>query len=321
VISAVDWVARTWADTLASVWDALLLPLLFDLGLMAYSDDLFAVFEASLIGVVEITVLVLLLRPLEAVIPVEIWRDRKLARVDIIYTVLARCGIVPLAFFFILAPIEADIESFIVDQGWVRPSLDLVIPGLMAMPVAAFLIYLVLFDFAEYWRHRFQHQFRWWWGLHSLHHSQRQMAFWCDSRNHVIDDVIGAFWVAGVATVIGTPPEHFILALIGARFVESLSHANIKWSFGRVGQYLLVSPRFHRQHHALDYPGEPFRMYDKNFAVLFPIWDILFGTAYFGKDYPATGVNDPRVDADNATGWLGQQWLGLKRMAAGLAGR
>ncbi|TAD91687.1 MAG: fatty acid hydroxylase family protein [Alphaproteobacteria bacterium] len=281
---------------------------------MAFSEDLFAVFEASMLGVVEVGILVILLRPLEALIPAERWQGRRAVRVDILYTILARVGIIPLAFFFILSPIELEIEALLVANGWIRPTLEQLLPFLGISSVWAFVAYLIVFDFGEYWRHRLQHQFRWWWGLHSLHHSQRHLSFWSDNRNHLIDDIIGAFWVAGVATLVGTPPEHFILALMAARFIESLSHANIRWSFGRVGQYLLVSPRFHRQHHALDYEGEPFRMYDRNFAVLFPIWDILFRTAYFGPEYPATGVRDPMVDRDNRLGWWGQQVLGIRRM-------
>ena len=36
--------------------------------------------------------------------------------------------------------------------------------------VLSFFAYLIVLDFAEYWRHRFQHRFAWWWELHALHH-------------------------------------------------------------------------------------------------------------------------------------------------------
>ena len=53
-----------------------------------------------------------------------------------------------------------------------------------------FLAYLLVFDFIDYWLHRAQHGASWWWGLHSLHHSQRQMTLWSDNRNHLLDDLI-----------------------------------------------------------------------------------------------------------------------------------
>ena len=55
---------------------------------------------------------------------------------------------------------------------------------------AAALIYLVVFDFIGYWTHRGQHQLEWWWQLHSLHHSQRQMTMWSDNRSHLLDSIL-----------------------------------------------------------------------------------------------------------------------------------
>jgi sterol desaturase/sphingolipid hydroxylase (fatty acid hydroxylase superfamily) len=88
--------------------------------------------------------------------------------------------------------------------------------------------------------------------------------------------------------------------------VESWSHANVDIGFGRVGDRLLVNPRYHRLHHALANPAEP-HIHDHNFAPVFPIWDILFGTAIFDHKHRPTGVDSDAIDADNKTGWLGQQ--------------
>jgi hypothetical protein len=63
---------------------------------------------------------------------------------------------------------------------------------------------------------------RWWWALHAIHHSQRQMTLWTDSRNHLLDDLIGGFWFAVVALLIGVPPGHFIGLLIVVKTVENL---------------------------------------------------------------------------------------------------
>jgi sterol desaturase/sphingolipid hydroxylase (fatty acid hydroxylase superfamily) len=76
--------------------------------------------------------------------------------------------------------------------------------------------------------------------------------------------------------------------------------------FGRIGEKLIVGPRFHRLHHALANPAEP-HIHDHNFAPVFPIWDILFGTAIYQRKRRPTGVDDPLIDADNGRGWLAQQ--------------
>ena len=63
------------------------------------------------------------------------------------------------------------------------------------------MVYLVVFDFIQYLIHRGQHQFEWWWALHSLHHSQRQMTMWSDNRNHLLDDVLRDLIFVGVAVL------------------------------------------------------------------------------------------------------------------------
>ena len=61
-----------------------------------------------------------------------------------------------------------------------------------------------------------------------------------------------------------------------------------------------------------------------NFAVLLPIWDIIFRTANFTPQFVATGIRDqlPRTEAGGAVkpgreygrGFFSQHWLALKRM-------
>jgi hypothetical protein len=48
---------------------------------------------------------------------------------------------------------------------------------------------------------------------------------------------------------------------------------------------------------------------------------MLFGTARFDDVQRPTGVDDPRIDADNGHGWLGQQVTVLKRFVAALRPR
>ena len=53
----------------------------------------------------------------------------------------------------------------------------------------------------------------------------------------------------------------------------------------------------------------------KNFGVLLPWWDMLFGTANFELRYDATGVRDQVEQRRNyGSGFWSQQWLGMKRL-------
>jgi sterol desaturase/sphingolipid hydroxylase (fatty acid hydroxylase superfamily) len=288
---------QTFLDTFVRIqgWllDTFVQPPLLALGLGSLVEPAFDGVEFFLFGILQLTIAYLLLRPLEYFRPVEHWNDRKAVRVDVIYTFLDRLGVIPLAVFAMLTPILLGIEGWLRLHDVIPPQLEDAFPALETHPLASFFLYLVIIDFAEYWRHRLSHTLRWWWALHIIHHSQRQMSMWTDSRNHLLDDLIGGAWFALIALCIGVPPGHFIGLLMVVRIVENLAHVNARVSFGRWGEHLIVSPRYHRWHHALELPPGSNLRYGCNFAVLFPIWDRLFGTQYVADRLPATGVGSP----------------------------
>jgi sterol desaturase/sphingolipid hydroxylase (fatty acid hydroxylase superfamily) len=238
-------------------------------------------------------------------------------RVDVFYSFLHCLGIVPLAVFLLLQPLQETIDGTLRLNGVIPPSLEELIPWLTAHPLASFFAYLAILDFAEYWRHRLQHRFSWWWALHALHHSQRQLSLWADQRNHLLDDVLADLWMICVALLIGVPPNHFLSIVVVTRLVESLSHTNVRLSFGWLGDRLLVSPHYHRLHHGIGM-GHEGRALGCNFAPLFPIWDLLFGSARFSADYPATGIRDQLDGVDYGEGVIRQQLLGIQRLTRAL---
>jgi sterol desaturase/sphingolipid hydroxylase (fatty acid hydroxylase superfamily) len=185
------------------------------------------------------------------------------------------------------------------------------LPGFTSIPIISFFIYLILLDFIDYLYHRASHRIHWWWQLHALHHSQTTMTAWSDDRNHVLDDVMRAMVFAFFALLFGVPPGQFIFLVVLSQLIQSWQHANINVHLSWA-RYLIVSPLFHRYHHAVGYghdaPGKPGVLGGCNFGVLFPWWDIAFGTAVFtDKVYP-TGVRNLKV----SNNLLVQQWQGLR---------
>ncbi len=291
-------------------------PLLFKFGGGGFMDEAYDGVEFFLLGLLQVAVLYVVLRPLEAWRPAERWADRRAVRVDVIYTLLHRLGLFSLALFFVLDPLVDALAGRLRLEGISNFNLDDLWPGVTSIPIVAFVLYLVVLDFADYWIHRGQHRFRWWWGLHSLHHSQMQMSLWADDRNHLLDDLLRDALFALLAVLIGVQPAQFVGLVIVRRSVESLQHANLRLSFGRVGERLFVSPRFHRRHHAIGDGHEGVHR-GCNFAILFPVWDVLFRSANFAPGYPATGIRDQLHGRDYGRGFWAQQWLGLKRMVRG----
>ncbi|SFV10800.1 Sterol desaturase/sphingolipid hydroxylase, fatty acid hydroxylase superfamily [Pseudoduganella namucuonensis] len=318
-----DWLgtAQGW------LFETAVQPLIFQFGLGDITEEAFEGTEWLLIGLCELALLFVVLRPLEALIPVHRFTDPRARWNDFLYTVLQRVGLFPVLVFFTLDPLMDSFNAWLRMRE-VRPfDLETLFPGIG--PLASFALYLLVLDFVDYWYHRASHHFNWWWGLHGLHHSQMNMNLWSDDRNHLLDDLLRDAVMALVAVAIGVPPAQYVLLVSLSRMVQSLQHANVRIHFGRIGERLLVSPRFHRLHHAIGIGHESRgkgTLGGCNFGVLFPYWDMLFGTANFSPEFARTGIRDqlPQTAPDGAAipgrdygrGFWRQQWLGLRRMIA-----
>lgn len=303
-------VTQTWLH------EAVVQPLLFALGLMHLTEMAFDALEWVLIGAIEIVAMALVLGTLERLTPAEPASGRREWRVDVVYSMLRRLGVVPLVAFALFTPLVDAIEGQLRFAGISRLQIDALWPGITDSPWASFLIYLLVFDFFDYWLHRAQHRWSWWWALHAVHHSQRQMTFWTEDRNHLVDDLLRDGLMALLAIAIGVAPGQFIGIVVVSRLVQSVQHANLRWRYGQLGEWLLVSPSFHRLHHAVDY-GHDGPARGCNFAVLFPIWDRLFGTADDRPGFVPTGIRDQIDGRDYGAGFVRQHWLALRRMFGG----
>ncbi|MFN5543065.1 MAG: sterol desaturase family protein [Betaproteobacteria bacterium] len=309
----IDWIQDLFAALHQHVFESGVLPLLYALDLGGEAERAFSATEFFLIGAIEITLLAIVLGALEQWRPVERQTHTDWKKTDASYTMLHRLGFVPLLLFFLLMPAIDWIDGSLRMHDIIPPSLEDWLPWLSTEPLWSFVFYLVILDFAAYWLHRWQHRLNWWWSLHALHHSQREMSFWTDDRNHLLDNVLMDSAHAILALLIGVAPAQFIALVVASRVVESLSHANVRIHFGRIGEYLLVSPRFHRVHHAIG-TGHEGAVRGCNFAVLLPIWDVLFGTANFEKTFPPTGIRDQEEGRQYGDTFWQQQWLGVKRL-------
>ena len=319
-----DTLVELFARAQQGLFEAVVQPLMFALGLGNLLEDAFDATGWLLVGVLQIAVMLAVIAPLQRWRPVEAVTDRRAVRVDVIYTLLHRLGLFRVALFFAIDPLWDALFGALSVQGYGGWQLDQWAapwwPGVTDTAVFAFLLYLLVFDLADYWIHRGQHGLNAWWALHALHHSQRQMTMWSDNRNHLLDDLLRDSLLVLLARAIGIAPGQFVAVVAVTQLVESLAHANLRLSFGRVGERLLVSPRFHRLHHSIGLGHESAgqgTLGGHNFAVLFPVWDVLFRTANFEERYDPTGVRDQLPEAggrDYGRGFWAQQWRGLQRL-------
>ena len=300
------------------LFEAAVQPAMFALGLGNLLEDGYEATAWFLVGLIQIAVLLAVIGPLQRLRPVEPVLDRATIRTDMLYTVIHRLGLFRIALFFTLEPWFDEAFGVLRTAGYGTFHLDQLWPGVTDSAVVSFLIYLVVFDLLGYWIHRAQHQSGLWWCLHSLHHAQRQMTMWSDNRNHLLDDILVDSLLVIAAQLIGVAPGQFIAIVAVTQLSESFQHANLRVWFGRVGERLWVSPRFHRLHHSIGVGHESAgknTLGGHNFGVLLPWWDMLFGTDNFQQRYDPTGIRDQvEANRDYGKGFWSQQWVGLKRL-------
>ncbi|WP_049620699.1 sterol desaturase family protein [Frateuria defendens] len=305
-----------WSDLVDLLSRHAVLPLLVWLHLDKLAGDPREIAESVMIAMLQIAIIAGIFRPLESLVPAERWSDRRLTRVDMQYTLMMLLGIFPLFSYLVLTPIShyfggADTGP---DDSASQSPLGIVhwFPVLGHHPLALFLVYYVIYDLVYYWMHRVQHALPWWWALHSMHHSQRQMSCWTNDRGSLVDGFIQSMVLAVVGLAIGVAPTEFAWLMLLGELVQNFSHANVRIGFGRLFGRLFVDPKFHRLHHMVVDPARP-GLHNCNFGQVFSIWDVVFGTALYGEPVRPTGVGDPVVDADNRHGLVGLHWAAFRR--------
>jgi sterol desaturase/sphingolipid hydroxylase (fatty acid hydroxylase superfamily) len=155
----------------------------------------------------------------------------------------------------------------------------LVLPRYDGVPRWAYVVLAVIaIDAVDWLAHLANHRVTALWRLHAVHHSQEELSILSTFRTHPlvhVSFVISAIPVLALASNAATPA--IILTVYSC--LGALPHANVRWSYGRLGG-LFVSPAYHRRHHS------PTERLDVNMGTVLTIWDRLSGRAH----YPAWGA-------------------------------
>ncbi|MBN8501471.1 MAG: sterol desaturase family protein [Sphingomonadales bacterium] len=165
-------------------------------------------------------------------------------------------------------------------QAWSGPAL---IDGAELPIWAAVLIYVLVYDLAEYLFHRMQHRIPVLWAMHSLHHSDPNMSVLTTNRHFWADPLFKSITVLSAAALIISPTPT-ALAVYGAIGLWNfVTHSQLPINLGR-WSWVINTPAYHRRHHSA-LPEH----YDSNFAAILPIWDVLFGDYHRPDGFPPTG--------------------------------
>ena len=126
-------------------------------------------------------------------------------------------------------------------------------------------------DLSYYWMHRIEHESRFFWAYHSVHHSSPEYNLTTSLRLSWVEGIFE--WVFFVPMIlIGFSPIQTLVALIIIVQYQTWIHTE---KIGRMAwlDKVFNTPSVHRVHH-----GANKQYIDKNYGGLLIIWDRLFGT-------------------------------------------
>jgi sterol desaturase/sphingolipid hydroxylase (fatty acid hydroxylase superfamily) len=165
----------------------------------------------------------------------------------------------------------------------VRP---LVVLDLSWTPLGLIAVVLIG-DLFFYWMHRAQHTLLW--RFHAVHHSIEELNA-VSSYHHVSEGLVRAVAIGLPASLIAIHVRDVVNLGLVVSLQGAFLHSCTRLNFGPL-RALVGDNVFHRIHHS----REP-RHFDKNFSGFCPVWDVVFGTAYFPApgEWPATGLAEAR---------------------------
>lgn len=157
----------------------------------------------------------------------------------------------------------------------------------MAVAVFYMFAFFIVSDLLAYAIHYLQHRVPILWEFHKVHHSSEVMHPLSNFREHPVDNLSYMVLVGGgngvfmglagqflgylpsMPSVLGVPLLMFLFNVMGYNLRHS--HVWLRWrgNWSKV----IPSPAHHHVHHSC-HPDH----LDKNFAFMFPVWDVLFGT-------------------------------------------
>lgn len=142
---------------------------------------------------------------------------------------------------------------------------------------------IIIYDFCSYWAHRISHFNRFFWATHVVHHTAEHYNLTVSFRLSWVQHFKIIFFLP-LALAGFHPVIFFIVHQIGVLF-QFWQHTEQIKKLPPFLEWLIVTPSNHRVHH-----GSDEKYLDKNFGVIFILWDRLLGTYEPEKEKPTYGT-------------------------------
>ncbi|WP_224813710.1 sterol desaturase family protein [Hasllibacter sp. MH4015] len=180
--------------------------------------------------------------------------------------------------------------------------------GDFAIAFGFMMLLMLVGDFIAWGLHYLQHKVPLLWQFHKVHHSAEVMHPISNFREHPVDNLVYAFFISlgfgatyGLAvqffgftpsmpTLFGVPLAMFVFNIVG----YNLRHSHVWLRWPGIWSAIFPSPAHHHVHHSC-HPDH----IDKNFAFMFPVWDVIFGTYTMPDDNRDVKFGVPEEEGRN----------------------
>lgn len=129
--------------------------------------------------------------------------------------------------------------------------------------------------------HWVKHKSAYLWRLHFQHHRETNYDIWLVTHTHGFEVLVSGTFTAFVLAGLGFSPLALDTYLLFYAIANTYQHSSRDLTLGPL-DYLIVSPSYHRLHHAV---GS-----DSNFGNTLTVWDVVFHTATWPKSRRAPDV-------------------------------
>ncbi|MEM8630740.1 MAG: sterol desaturase family protein [Pseudomonadota bacterium] len=218
-------------------------------------------------------------------------------------------GAATLAWGYALTgPDIASLKKSPETTGWIIPAVFMFVAFLLA-------------DFTGWFVHMLQHKSKFLWQFHKVHHSAEVMHPVSNYREHPVDNLtysaaigfvqgttVGAAislmgYSPGMPTILGVPVLMFLFNILAYNLRHS--HVWLRWP----GRWSAVFPS--SAHHHVHHSMHPDHI-DKNFAFVFPVWDVIFGTYEMPADNRDVKFGVPEYDRKGLDSILGLYFVPVR---------
>ena len=182
-----------------------------------------------------------------------------------------------------LQMVSLNLEMISVGTSW----LDTVLQTALTV-----VLVLLVHDAWLYLSHRCEHRFQLLWAFHKVHHSEERMNVLTAGRDHFLQTLWRSFFsFLTIGLVIDldykqaavTAGYAYSVLMLWSMFYHSSIRVELPWL-----DRIVVTPQVHRIHHSILAEHQ-----DKNFADMFPLFDIIGGTYFAPRrgEFPQTGLS------------------------------